>query len=314
VGTVTPWQVLPWLGLEGALAHFWLDKDRYVTGAYVHYKYLALNFSTSENSNLRIGLQHFAQWGGISPVFGAQTAGFSDYWKVFFGIAGAEALGIDNDEPALGNHLGSYQIKYRQELNNGAFSLYHQHIFENSEGLKFQNFPDGVWGIFWELPDYSAVRGLIYEFVHTKDNNAPSSPLDPQDYFNHYIYESGWTYKSRGLGVPFLIPSSPTDPAFLNNRVIAHHLGTRISSFDELWDFRLMGSYVINKGRWDVPFDPEESVFYGHARIRRLINDNMQAGFTIGTDISNVNQDNFAISFSFKYLIGGRLRIVPEEL
>ena len=75
-----------------------------------------------------------------------------------------------------------------------------------------------------------------------------------------------------------------------------------------------MGSYVINKGRWEVPFDPEENVFYGHARIRRLINDNMQAGFTIGTDISNVNKDSFAISFSFKYLIGGRLRIVPEEL
>ena len=96
-------------------------------------------------------------------------------------------MGIENDEPALGNHLGSYQIQYSQELNNGAFSLYYQHLFENSEGLKFQNFPDGVWGIFWELPDYSAVRGLIYEFVHTKDNNAPTSSLEPQDYFNHYI-------------------------------------------------------------------------------------------------------------------------------
>ena len=88
VGTVTPWNVLPWLGLEGALAHFWLENDRYVTGAYVHYKYLTLNFYLSENSTLKLGLQHHAQWGGISPESGSQSAGFSDYWKVFFGQRG----------------------------------------------------------------------------------------------------------------------------------------------------------------------------------------------------------------------------------
>ena len=320
VGTVTPWQVLPWLGIEGSLAHFWLENDRFVTGAYVHYKYLTLNFNLSESSLLRIGLQHYAQWGGISPESGSQPAGFGDYWKVFFGQRGDEGFQDDGDQLALGNHVGSYQIEYRHKFYDGSISGYYQTLIEDSSGASLQNLADGVFGVFWELPERSAIRGLIYEYVQTTvQSGPPGSRNGEDDYFNHGVYENGWTYKERVIGLPYFTTISdfsvlPRGDAIINNRVTAHHLGARVSSFDENWDFRFMASIVKNRGRYKEPFDPVDNALYSHARIRRLINDNMQIGFTIGSDISRTSPDNFAVSLSFKYLLGETLRIVPEEL
>jgi hypothetical protein len=230
---------------------------------------------------------------------------------VFFGSPGEEAFSINPGIPALGNHIGSYQFEYHQELYDGSFSVYHQHLFEDGSGARFENFGDGVWGVFWELPENSAVRGLVYEFVRTTDQSGPPPPPGDDNYFNHYIYESGWTYNSRTIGVPFLIATEEI-PAFNNNRVTAHHLGARISSFDENWDFRVMTSLVKNRGTWENPFETDETVFYGHVRARRLINEQMQVGLTVGTDVSSINPDNFAVGVSFNYVIGESLRIIPE--
>ena len=266
----------------------------------------------TESSRIKVGLQHYAQWGGVSPVSGSQPAGFGDYWKVFFGVAGDEAFTIDPTTPALGNHIGAYQLEYQQELRDGSLAFYHQHLFEDGSGAGFANFPDGVWGVFWELPENSALRGLVYEFVQTTDQSGPPPPPGDDNYFNHYIYESGWTYKTRTIGLPFLIATDQI-PAFNNTRVTAHHLGARVSSFDENWDFRFMTSFVKGKGTYEEPFDPEQSVFYGHVRIRRLLNEQMQLGLSLGTDISRQLPDNFAVGLSFRYVLGETLRIIPEE-
>ncbi|MDM9631130.1 capsule assembly Wzi family protein [Robiginitalea aurantiaca] len=307
IQTLEPLQVFPWLGLEGNLAHFWLNNDRYVTGAYVHYKNLTLNFTLSDVSTLRAGIEHFAQWGGISPESGSQSAGFGDYWKVFFGLRGDE--GTQEDVIAIGNHVGSYQLEYSHELNNGSLTGYIQTIWDDVSGVSLQNLADGVFGVFWELPDYSALRGLVYEYVQTTYQSGPQGITNGNDdYFNHNVYRSGWTYKDRVVGLPYFTTADGLPP-IINTRIIAHHLGARIQSFDEKWDLRLMGSYTINKGRYDAPFNPEENVFYAHARVFYALRETMQLGFSIGTDVSSVKQDNFGIGLSFRYMIGERFRM-----
>jgi len=309
IQTLEPLQVLPWLGLEGNLAHFWLDNDRYVTGAYVHYKNLTLNFTLSERSKLRAGIEHFAQWGGISPDSGSQPAGFGDYWNVFFAGRGDEGGSVDEDQLAIGNHVASYQLEYSYELNNGSLTAYIQNIIEDSSGASLQNMADGVYGIFWELPDYSALRGLIYEYVQTTVQSGPiGSRNGGDDYFNHYVYQSGWTYKDRVVGLPFFTTGDGLPP-IINNRISAHHLGARIMSFDEKWDIRLMASYTVNRGRYEIPFDPVEDILYAHARILYDLGESMQLGFSIGTDVSSVQEDNFGIGLSFRYMFGERFRM-----
>jgi hypothetical protein len=168
---------------------------------------------------------------------------------------------------------------------------------------------DGAYGIFWELPDYSALRGLIYEYVQTTVQSGPlGSRNGADDYFNHYVYESGWTYKDRVVGLPFFTTAEGLPP-IINNRISAHHLGARIVSFDEKWDIRLMASYTINKGRYEVPYDPVENILYAHARILYDLKETMQLGFSIGTDVSSVQEDNFGIGLSFRYMFGERFRM-----
>jgi hypothetical protein len=313
IQTLEPLQVLPWLGLEGNLAHFWLNNDRYVTGAYVHYKNLTLNFTLSEQATLRAGIEHFAQWGGISPESGSQSAGFGDYWKVFFGLRGDEGFSEDGDQLAIGNHIGSYQLEYSHQLNNGSLTGYIQTIFDDSSGASLQNLADGVFGVFWELPDYSALRGLVYEYVQTTvQSGPPGSRGGNDDYFNHGVYRSGWTYNDRVVGLPFFTTADGIPP-IINTRITAHHLGARIQSFDEKWDLRLMASYTVNRGRYVRPYDPVEDIFYGHARILYNLKETMQLGFSIGTDVSNVESDNFGIGLSFRYMFGERFRMDPFE-
>ena len=309
IQTLEPLQVLPWLGLEGSLAHYWLNNDRYVTGAYVHYKNLTLNFTLSERSTLRAGIEHFAQWGGISPESGSQAAGFGDYWKVFFGLRGDEGFSEDGDQLAIGNHIGSYQLEYSHELYNGSLTGYIQTIFDDSSGASLQNLADGVFGVFWELPDYSALRGLVYEYVQTTvQSGPPGSPGGNDDYFNHNVYRSGWTYNDRVVGLPFFTTGDGIPP-IINTRITAHHLGARIQSFDELWDLRLMASYTVNRGRYAAPFDPTDNILYAHARVLYNLRETMQLGFSIGTDVSSVQSDNFGIGLSFRYMFGERFRM-----
>jgi len=48
------------------------------------------------------------------------------------------------------------------------------------------------------------------------------------NYFNHYIYQSGWTYKNKIIGNPlFSVGDSKTKDQMyiINNRIKAHHIG-----------------------------------------------------------------------------------------
>ena len=237
---------------------------------------------------------------------------------MFFGQRGDEGFNDDGDQLAIGNHIGSYQLQYRYQFYDGALTTYFQTIFDDSSGASLQNLADGVFGVFWELPENSAVRGLLYEYVQTTvQSGSPGSRGGNDDYFNHGVYRSGWTYKQRVIGLPFFTVDQdailgPQITQLNNTRITAHHLGMRISSFDENWDFRIKGSLVKNYGRYLAPFDPVENVFYGHVRIRRLINEQMQIGFSLGSDLSRQTPDNFAASLSFRYALGESLRIIPE--
>jgi hypothetical protein len=114
------------------------------------------------------------------------------------------------------------------------------------------------------------------------------------------------------VGLPFFTTAGSL-PTIINNRIAAHHLGARIMSFDEKWDIRLMASYTINRGRYVAPFDPEEDILYAHARFLYSLKESMQLGFSIGTDVSSVQSDNFGIGLSFRYMFGERFRMDTFE-
>ena len=184
-------------GIDWGIAHYELNDERFVDGVHVHYKKLALITNFNENNKLTAQLQHFAQWGGTSPVYGNLKDGFKDFINVFFAL-NSEEIGIEGETiNKVGNHLGSYFLNYELKNKFGEFSIYHEHPFEDGSGTRFANFPDGVWGIYFKPQNQKIISSVLYEYIDTSDQSGISVGSGFDGYFGNNIYRSGWTYEQN---------------------------------------------------------------------------------------------------------------------
>ncbi len=193
--------------VDAAIAHYELNDTRYTNNTRLHYKHFALITKFSENHTLTAKIQHFAQWAGTSPDFGKLKSDFSGFIDVFTARESAE-IGVDGEiYNAVGNHLGSYLLDYEFTSSFGTASVYHEHPFEDGSGSGFSNFPDGVWGLYFQPKEIKWISGILYEFITTKDQ---SSLERPDNYFNNSVYRSGWTYEGAIIGLPLMITAPGT--------------------------------------------------------------------------------------------------------
>ena len=101
---------------------------------------------------------------------------------------------------------------------------------------------------------------MLLEVLYTKNQAGESwskpTPSGDENYFNHYQYIQGWSYKGIGIGNPFIssrnytrvgLAADPND-YFINNRVVAFHFGFEGSV--QNWDFLLKTSYSLNYGTY----------------------------------------------------------------
>ena len=80
---------------------------------------------------------------------------------------------------------------------------------------------------------------------------ASDSTYGWDNYYNHYIYQSGWTYKGRVIGNPlFSLGSNKgrySDGIYIvNNRVKAHHIG--LAGLIKNINYRILYTYSENYG------------------------------------------------------------------
>ncbi|MBL4664182.1 MAG: hypothetical protein JKY22_11665, partial [Flavobacteriaceae bacterium] len=136
--------------IDWGIAHYQLNDNRFVNDVRIHYKRLGLITQFNENNQLTVQIQHYAQWGGTSPIFGELPNDFKAFVDVFLAKRAPE-IGIEGEiQNAVGNHLGTYLIDYKFNTTIGDFSVYHEHPFEDGSGTGFANFPDGVWGVYFK--------------------------------------------------------------------------------------------------------------------------------------------------------------------
>ena len=89
------------------------------------------------------------------------------------------------------------------------------------------NFPDGRYGVYYtQSRNREWFTDVIYEFYYTKNQSRNSTGPHKNDaYFNNFLtYRSGWTYKSRIIGVPFFKYDENLNEV-VNDRFLAHHFG-----------------------------------------------------------------------------------------
>ena len=85
-------------------------------------------------------LQKILQWVALPKDIKA-------FWDIFTAGAGSKDSPVNEKLNALGNHLGSYNVRLDLHLRKFKAGLYWQSIFEDNSGRKLRNGEDGLWGL-----------------------------------------------------------------------------------------------------------------------------------------------------------------------
>ena len=274
------------LGFEASWEEYQMEEERHVSNARLHHKSFHLVYQHAPAFKIRAGLQHFVQWAGTSADRGKQPGGFDDYLLILTGQGGGEDAALGDQQNALGNNLGSYEVYVDGRLKDINFSLFWNHLFEDGSGRRLGNTPDGRYGLFIEdTAPQQWVHSAIYEFYYTKHQSHTTTGAHKFDnYFNNGVYRSGWTYEDRVLGAPFFM-INPNGPGIISNRFIAHHLGIGGVAFDRL-PFKVMASFRKNYGtNGNGLYAETQNIFSGYlnAEVWRSF---MKINLQIGADYS----------------------------
>ena len=260
-----------YLEFKARYEHGWFEENRQISSSFLHYKYLYGKIGGDFWINGYYGFHHAAQWGGKHPVQGQTHQSLQAYKQIVMAQSANEETAFRQGEiiNRIGNHLGSRDMGLIFKKTEFSGKLYWQTIFDDGSGKRWRNIRDGLWGIAYKNRDStSLISGITLEYLNTTDQSGHLHDIhNPEykiiggddDYFNHYIYESGWSYKGFGMGHPFL--TSPIYDInhsmknqngetiaryFPNTKVTAWHLG--ISGQFEQFRYRAMFSYSLNYG------------------------------------------------------------------
>lgn len=184
------------------VAHAIFEKNNFYKKApMLHEKFIYLQHS-KKNIEWSIGLVHEAMWGGSvigGRMPGNQPSTIKDFFKIIISADGPDEGGSHPN--ALGNHLGIWDFNYKISKDSKIINLYYQHFFEDTSGLRFANRFDGLWGV--ELTNYIKDSTILIEYINTLNQNIDPPYIDDA-YYNHGIYQMGWSYKGYTIGNPFI--------------------------------------------------------------------------------------------------------------
>ena len=227
------------------LQSYFDDSAFYVKNMLWHHKSLQIRFLDPERQSpltVVAGIRHHAQWGGTSanPVLGKQPQTFTDLIRILLGKSGDETASFSDQLNVLGNHYGSYDLQFGYLSDAFDVRFYTQHFFEDVSGRELMNFPDGLWGLQVDIPNFTWINKIVIEYLETRYQSGPvhhimfDHDLYPgygggdDDYYNNGEYINGVSYFNRGIGAPLLTSPEYNDNntiGFKDNRVQAFHLG-----------------------------------------------------------------------------------------
>ena len=258
------------LGVRGYLGHGWIEGDRVVDDVLLHEKSLYLRLGLPEwPVEGRAGLLHYTMWGGVSSRPGREAplpSGFGDFLRVFFIQGAADDFEIDGEKTnVLGNSLGAYDFSLRVFLPALDLIAYRQFYLEDTVSLGFRNGWDGLWGVGLAFKNGAWVRGVLWEHINTKRQSSKKDELRGTDnYYNHFVYESGWTHRGFSLGTPLMLTGTGYE-GVINNIVLGHHFAIE-GDIGRVGAYKMLVTYSRNYGAHSI-LDSETLVREENARF-----------------------------------------------
>ena len=300
-----PIKIFKWFEAKATFGHYFLSDERVVQNAMIHHKSLELALVFSPGDRLSGSMKHYVQFGGTSPEFGKQPSSFRDYIDVFFGQGSSSSSAFEGDQiNSLGNGLGSYELAYDLTRKNYYLRLYHQSLFEDTSGIELHNFPDGVWGAYLEPENSSFVDAVVYEYVQTVSQSGRFNRSGEigrfsgdDNYFWNGIYNTGWQYRNRIIGLPFIL-AGEFGERFKNNRSFVHHLG--MTGTLGKFKYKAKGTYVKNLGTYNSPYPKSEKAFYSYLELGYPTSFGSFTGL-FAVDYSNLSNENLGLGLKYNY-------------
>ena len=183
--------------------------------------------------NLYGGFNDLAFWGNEAVI-----------WNPGFQLSTAESfrrvvMGVNWSGSKVGNHFGTIDLAASIKGKAWDVFVYRQSIFDTGSLLNALNI-DALNGIRLrnkKTPGNTNwyFKNVLLEFLYTNDQRDPLVGGGRNDYFNHYIYLDGWSYRGRGLGTPLavidrdlkgFVGNSINQGGYIaNNRIVSLHVG-----------------------------------------------------------------------------------------
>lgn len=235
---------------------------RQVPDIYLHQKWIYFRLGgRRQKLNLFAGFNHQAIWGGEDKIFSSGLKRPEAYRYVVFGKPWQFSR--------VGNHFGTIDLAMEWKFTNWTAFLYRQNIYEDGSLSNLSNIADGLNGFRLKRTGYQSgifkLKTFLFEFLYTKNQGGSkfdfaTGTFGQDNYFNHYVYQQGWSYRNRSLGTPLIAPKQllrdkwnvSTSNYTLNNRIIAYHIGSS-ASINEI-NLTFKGSYSANYGTYASGF------------------------------------------------------------
>lgn len=241
-----------------------------VPGVYLHHKALYVRLGKpSQRLHLHGGFNHQAMWGGEDRIFTGGLAPAAAYKYVVIGKSWLNSR--------VGNHFGTIDVAAEWRAKNWTYFAYRQNIYEDGSLAGLTNIKDGLNGLRIRRNTTSSqsdfrLKTFLIEFLSTKNQGGSifdtnTKVFGRDNYYNHYVYKQGWSYRGRSLGTP-VIPTQdlqrtdlPRNDSLLtvDNRLWVVHLGA-IGKFRDI-DFLAKGTFSRNFGTYDYVFNPPRNQF-----------------------------------------------------
>jgi hypothetical protein len=256
-----------WFSYKAEYDEGWLGDEQYVKETHLHHKSLYGKFRLNKQLILTAGLNHYVMWGGNSPEYGKLPTDFNSYLRYITGRAGSSAFPETDQQNVAGNQFGSYYMQLELNKNNYNLTFYYSHPFEDKSGMGYDNWRDNLLGVMIDFKKRAIVEKVLYEFMYTINQSGPIHQYHVMrgrdNYYNHGVYRSGYTYKGYVMASPLFSPMLFKDGIVIgieNTRLAMHHIGLEGSLNEHLrWEGRF--TYSHNLGTYDLPYENPKDQF-----------------------------------------------------
>lgn len=261
-----------WFFINGFYEEGLLNDNRYVEDTHLHRGALYFRFGQPKSIEVTVGIEHFVMWWGTHPVYG-EFPGWESYFKYVTASAGGKNVIEEEQQNAMGNSYGVYQLEFSKAWDKLNATLYISHPYEDHSGMEWLNYADNLIGVHLDFNKKQAhLKNIVLEYFHTKnqsgaylfgeapDENGHGRGID--NYFNHGIYLSGATYDKFAMVSPLFAPviiADGTSRGFESSRFTGFHIGAD-GLFAEDWHWKGLLTYSnhfgLHDGHGGSTYDP----------------------------------------------------------